>query len=679
MIFRIADTFVDSLAKLDRNDQQAVKSAAFDLQLDPTDADQRLHRLEEAADPFFFTSRVHDFLRLIVYRRDADLLLLLVDGHEAARNWAKNRKIATHPVTGAAQLRVIRSTVEERSLYTSTPEPAVKPYLPLPFDGVPEMDLLAIGVPDDWIADVRAANQENILQLAPYLPGEATEGLLDLAAGVPPEKTATVDHPGDPFDHPDARRRFVTMNDAAALERALAFPWDKWTVFLHPAQQRLVERKYRGPARIAGSAGTGKTVVALHRAVHLARTHPDSRVLLTTFSDTLAADLEIRLQRLAGNEPKIIRRLAVHAIDAIAERLHADRHGPPALVADETVRGLLDEAAIALDDHRFNRRFLWREWNDVVDFWQVRDWQTYRRTPRPGRKSPLDGQRRALLWPIFQRVRHRLEERGLCTRADLLHRLTAGLAGENRPLFDFIIADESQDLGVPALRFLAALAGPREEALFFTGDLGQRIFQQPFSWRALGIDIRGRSRVLRLNYRTSRQIRRRADRLLPAAVSDVDGQRESRLGVQSIFDGPEPEIHSFPDMSAECAAVADWLSHRLREGFPAAEMALFVRSSTETGRAQAVIRTIGGSARDLAILTMPAAKGLEFRAVVVMACDEAVLPPAARIETAADEADLDEILDSERHLLYVACTRARDHLLITGVEPVSELLADFAT
>jgi superfamily I DNA/RNA helicase len=247
--------------------------------------------------------------------------------------------------------------------------------------------------------------------------------------------------------------------------------------------------------------------------------------------------------------------------------------------------------------------------------------------------------------------------------------------------------DEAQDVSVAQLRFVAALSNGRPDALFFAGDLGQRIFQLPFSWKSLGVDIRGRSGTLRINYRTSHQIRVQADRLLGTQVSDVDGNTEERRGTISVFNGPDPLLRILDSPEEESAVVGRWLAERAAEGMTPGEMSVFVRSAVELPRARAAAEAAGlpttlldddvKTVRDrVSVGTMPLSKGLEFRAVAVMACDDEVVPLQARIEAVTDEGDLEEVYDTERHLLYVACTRARDHLLITGVNPASEFLDD---
>jgi superfamily I DNA/RNA helicase len=304
-----------------------------------------------------------------------------------------------------------------------------------------------------------------------------------------------------------------------------------------------------------------------------------------------------------------------------------------------------------------------------------------------GRKTRLPEPQRAKLWAIFDRVRAQLDERGLITYAGLFSRLAVQIAESNQPPFDFVVVDEAQDVSVAQLRFLAALGANQPNGLFFAGDLGQRIFQQPFSWKALGVDVRGRSNTLRINYRTSHQIRMQADLLLGPEVSDVDGVTEERGDTISVFNGPPPAIQILDSLQEETEAVSAWLSARGGEGVAPHEMGVFVRSEAELDRAKAAVADAGLEFKildenvettigHLSISTMHLAKGLEFRAVVAMACDDEIIPLQERIEAVADDADLEEVYNTERHLLYVACTRARDHLLVTSVAPASEFLDD---
>ena len=693
MEFRIADTFTDSLARLTGDEQKAVKTTAFDLQLNPANPGMSFHKLDKAKDKNFWSVRVGSDIRLIVHRSDESLLLCYVGHHDKAYDWAERRKLETHPKTGAAQLVEIRETVKEIvvPVYVQTETaappkspPEVKPLLA----ERPDDELLGYGVPAEWLNDVKAATEDTLLGVADHLPAEAAEALLELATGGKPRVPRPAAPSATPFEHPDALRRFRVMANVQELERALDFPWEKWTVFLHPDQREMIERDYAGPARVSGSAGTGKTIVALHRAAHLARTHPNGRVLLTTFSDTLANALRTKLRRLLSNEPRLAERIDVYSLNAIGVRLYKAHVGPATIADRRVVSDLVREGAKAVGGHKFGQHFLLTEWDQVVDAWQLADWDAYRDVVRLGRKARLPEAQRKVLWSIFEHVRAGLQSRRLITYAELFTSLAAAISKIKKVTFDFAVVDEAQDVSVAHVRFLAALGDGRPNALFFAGDLGQRIFQQPFSWKALGVDIRGRSRTLRVNYRTSHQIRTQADRLLGPVVIDVDGNSDERSDTVSVFNGPPPTIQTLKSEDEEIKAVADWIAGHSKAGVMPHEFGLFVRSTNQLSRAQAAAKkadiafkvldkNVETTSGYLSIGTMHLAKGLEFRAVAVMACDDEIVPLQERIETVGDDADLQEVYDTERHLLYVACTRARDHLLVTGVVPVSEFLDDF--
>jgi superfamily I DNA/RNA helicase len=480
---------------------------------------------------------------------------------------------------------------------------------------------------------------------------------------------------------------FGSLN-AEDLQRALDYPWEKWAVFLHPSQRTVVEQSFSGPARVAGSAGTGKTVVALHRAARLAQGGPQARVLLTTFSHPLANALERKLKILIGEGSSVVPRLVVTPFRGVAEELYQlafgrRPHAPP----DELVRSTLAKVAQEQGVTEFTARFLYSEWTYVVDAWQLDSAETYANVPRLGRKNRMGAKQRARLWPVFAATRKVINDRGFHTWAQIFAEVTAHYSKRVDKPFKHIVVDEAQDLGVPELRLLSALAPSGRDALFFAGDLGQRIFQQPFSWTALGIDVRGRSQTLKVNYRTSHQIRQTADRLLPRVVRDVDGLEEERLGTVSVFNGPDPMIATHADAKAEIAAIMQWISQAVADGVSPSEIGIFVRTRNLLDRARAAVTGAGYDALELSergddpagrvsIGTMHLAKGLEFKAVAVMACDEEVLPLQSRIESVADEVELDDVYETERQLFYVACTRARDRLSVSGVSPGSDFLSD---
>lgn len=699
MQFRIADSFTKALGRLTAQEQSAAKITVFDLQQNPSAPGLQFHRIDKSKDPNFWSIRSNRDIRVVVHKTDASFLICYVDHHDNAYKWAERRRIETHPKTGAAQIVEVRERVEEieRPIY-STPEPQEAAVgeiergstQSLLFPNLSEGDLLGVGVPQDWVADVLHSTEDGFFEITDHIPAEAAEALIDYAVTgklrAPEQGVATE----SPFDHPDAQRRFRIMEDVEELTRALEYPWDQWAVFLHPSQRRVVEQEFNGPARVSGSAGTGKTVVALHRAASILKHNDRARILLTTFSSPLANALEHKLQMLTGKSHADGSQMTILPFEGVAHDLFTLAFGhTPRAASEAQVRAALETASQELDQDAFTTRFLVSEWNTVVDAWQIDSLDSYRDVPRLGRKNRLGSKQRELVWPIFVRARELLEAQGVSSWPVIFQKVAAHYADRDHKPFTHIIVDEAQDLGVPELRMLAAIADKSPGALFFAGDLGQRIFQEPFSWKTLGVDVRGRSHTLKVNNRTSHQIRQTADKLLPSIVRDVDGNEEDRRGTVSVFNGPDPEVRTFGDSEQERQEVVHWINKAIGEGIEPDEIGIFVRSTNELSRARAVVKETGETPLELSdrvedrigrisIGTMHLAKGLEFKAVVVMACDDDVLPLQERIETVVDEPELDEVYETERHLFYVACTRARDRLLATGVDPASEFFADIS-
>jgi superfamily I DNA/RNA helicase/mRNA-degrading endonuclease RelE of RelBE toxin-antitoxin system len=692
MNFLIADTFTDSLARLPNDAQKQVKITAFDLQTNPDAPGLSFHKLDRAKDKNFWSVRVSGDLRIIVHRTGENLLVCYAGHHDKAYEWAERRKLETHPVTGAAQLVEIRERVEEivipvfanGSILDAKPAKGK-----LLFADVSDDILLSYGVPEEWFDDVRKADEDSLLALIDHLPAEAMEALLEAACGNVPVFCGIPSADTTPFEHPDAKRRFRIINNREELASAMELPWEQWIVFLHPDQEELVTRHYSGPARVSGSAGTGKTVAALHRAVYLAKTNPESRVLLTTFSDVLAKNLLYKRNQLLRQEhdSKLAERIDVLSLESSAKRLYELRIGKPNMISKNEIRRLIDSAFTKTGENKFKKRFLYSEWEQVIDAWQIENWEAYRDVARLGRKTRLPENQRKILWSIFEQVNEKIKFAGLLTESSLFARLADHFAASDKLPFDYIVVDEAQDVGVQQLRFLSALAGNRENSLFFAGDLGQRIFQQPFSWKSLGVDVRGRSKTLRVNYRTSHQIRMYADRLLEKTVSDMDGNTERRDDTISVFNGPEPAIALFDDEKSEIEHVSTWIDERLKDDTLPNEIGIFVRSADEFVRAGEAARNTNTpfiilddsddvTGGHISVGSMHMAKGMEFKVVAVMACDEDILPLVSRISSIAEDSDLKEVYDTERHLFYVACTRARENLLITGVKPGSEFIED---
>ena len=675
MTLLYASTFTKALDRLTSAEQKQVKITAFDLAQDQSGNGLQLHRVEAA--PGFWTARVSQDIRIVLHKDSERTLLAWVGHHDDAYRWAERRKLVPHERTGAMQLvEVVERTEERLILVEATVQAASAPVVArCPFAALSDDDLLDVGVPRDWLDAVRSVHEASVDGLFASLPDEAAEALLDFATGgrLQDHRAVQAAAGADPFAHPDAQRRFRAVSGVEELKAALDATFAQWAVFLHPAQRAPVSRDWTGPARVSGSAGTGKTIVALHRAVHLAG-QAGAQVLLTTFSQPLAASLVAKVELMTAATPEVGARLTVQAIDQAAYDLYTRAFGQPNVVTAAQVEAAIGAAIDAGLGEGHSPAFLLEEWDELVDAWGLHDADDYAAVPRIGRRTRLGSKQRESAWAVFAFVRQRLTTHDVVTVADLYGRLTAWLEKGGRLPFSHIVVDEAQDLSVAHAKFLAAAGrAGAPDALFFTGDLGQRIFHLPFSWAKLGLDVRGRAQVLKVCYRTSHQIRQAADRLLAVELVDLDGVEESRRGTVSVFDGPDPLVRLFDDAIAERGAVAEWLRARVAEGVPAIEMALLVRGQRQLARACAVTEE---ASINVPILVMHDAKGLEFRAAAVMALDEDVLPDPERLKGIGDMADLEAAQDAERHLLYVAATRARDRLMLSGVTPGSEFLDD---
>jgi hypothetical protein len=388
--------------------------------------------------------------------------------------------------------------------------------------------------------------------------------------------------------------------------------------------------------------------------------------MLATFNENLALRLAEKVPLIAN--PTVSKRIEVVALQAAIAEQYRAQFGGFELVTDHELKQLLQATA---DKHGnpVDRDFLFDEWSLIIDAWNVQSADEYRDLPRLGRKVRMAASRKDELWRVFQAVRSGLTALNKKTSAQLAHELRQ----DGTWPYTNVLVDESQDISVPELLLLGEKLGNTQNGLFFAGDIGQRIFRAPFPWSATQVEVRGRSRSLKVNYRTSHQIRMGSETLLPETLVEADGAEESRLGVTSVFEGPLPKVKSFDDREAEMQGVSNWIRELFDLGVAEDEIAILVRTHHLCTDLSSSWLT---NFPQINWLLMHAAKGSEFQAVAVLALDDAVLPDETRLLSAKDESQLDEVMSTERHLLYVAATRARDYLWISGVDPVSEFVTD---
>ena len=682
----LAQDFLVNLATLTSAVQGKVLKWALRFQSDPTSNGINYEPIHGSRDKNLKSVRIDQDWRGIVFKPPAGdvYVLMYVDRHDAAYNWAEGRRIAVNPTTGALQVFAVESLVEpalEQARYTqahpaeevpaSTPADPVKAVAPI-FSSLSDQELLAIGTPQELLVQVRSIQSEAELDaLQSYLPVEAYEGLFLIAAGdsvsdVLTARETRIDKPVDIEDFAaaietaESQARFVVVADEETMVAMLNAPLAQWRVFLHPTQRKLAQGDRSGPMRVLGGAGTGKTVLAMHRAKWLAeqRATAEKKVFFTTFTRNLAADIEENLETLCS--PAVMQKIEVKNLDAWVNgflRRHKYEHR---IVYNRKQDEAADawQSALTLQDASLalSAAFYEEELERVVLAQGVSTRDEYRLARRTGRGTVLTRGKRDAIWPVFEEYRAQLASRKL-KEVDDAYRDAAGLLEDKLQGYSSIIVDETQDFGPQALRLLRAMVPREPNDLFFVGDGHQRIYtRNRASMSASGIDIRGRGRKLYLNYRTTEEIRRLAVATLEGCdVDDLDEGSDEVKRYKSLSHGAAPKTLDFQHLEEALASLPTLLTASLTEGrsvcviVPTKHDASAVHGSLKAGKVLATI--LGPDERDhpdskaVRIATMHRAKGLEFDEVVL-------LIPRNWIDVRSGA-------DNSQRLKYVALTRAK--------------------
>ncbi len=696
----ISSDFLTAYAQVPRAQQRKVREFVTRFQMDPTAASINYEPIHRVRDARVRTVRIDLAYRAVVlHPEQGDVYLLAwVDHHDEAMAWARNKVFEVNPVTGA--LQVIDAVAVERLAAPETPAREERPAEDYgPFETFSDADLLRTGLPQPLLPAVRALPSAEALDaMQPYLPEEAFEALYWIAhlgysvdqalAEVqrPPTEAAIDLHDLDQaLAHPDSQRRFVVVERADELMEILNAPLERWRVFLHPSQARLVQRHFNGPARVLGGAGTGKTVVAMHRARHLARevfTASTDRVLFTTFTRNLARNIRANLETLCG--PEIERIEVVHLHSWAASFLAAQKIRLEIAGEDELSR-CWQNALAAAGDGAWTPSFIREEWQEVVQAQGISEQAEYLRALRAGRHTQLSRPQRAALWAIFAEYRRNLAALGKVEWTDLIRETRLYLANQRTALpYRAIVVDETQDMHPEELRLLRQMvpAGPND--LFLVGDAHQRIYGRPVVLSRFGIEVRGRASKLRINYRTTEEIRNWSVAVLTGqAVDDLDGGLDTHADYRSLMHGLAPTVRQFATLEEEQDFLAGEIN-ALREIVPLETVCLVARTHRQLlddyipalQRAgipylylHADTPEYAGSGVRLA--TMHRVKGLEFWHVLIAGVNEGVVPLLA----GQDEDGSAEAVLRERCLLHVASSRARETVVITSHGVPSHLIA----
>jgi superfamily I DNA/RNA helicase len=560
--------------------------------------------------------------------------------------------------------------------------------------------LLSIGVPEPLLPSVRSLHNEAELdRLRPHIPSEACDGLFGLAPGLSMDEIREeLAHTTSQAErasrqaiakqedqdlqvallHPDSQRRFHIVEDLRDLMEMLNAPLQKWRVFLHPSQRRLVDHRFRGPARVLGGAGTGKTVVLMHRARELAKNAKgDEKILVTTFTRNLALAIQDNLKTICADE---LARIDVMSVDALASRILTSRGIQFKVASREEIDDCWNSAVAAAGELALPIGFYREEWDRVVQAQGIEDRTGYLLAPRIGRGTRLNRAMRAKVWDVFEEYQTELRSRGLLEWIAVARQARMFMEEEQSTApYRSALVDESQDLHPEQWRLLRALIPEGENDLFLVGDAHQRIYARKIVLSRVGINVRGRSRTLRINYRTTDEIRKWAvGALAGKAVDDLDGEQVDERGYRSLFHGEVPVVRVFKTEREEMDFVIATIRERLKTDPPQSICVvartrrqlidLYIPAIEKTGISAILLdgRNSDSDGESVRVATMHRVKGLEFQSVLIVGVSNTFLPLSVAVEVGDDLEVADEALMRERALLYVAASRARDFLAVSA-------------
>lgn len=702
-------------------EQRAIERFVTKFMENPRSPGLNYEKINNAAETSYRSLRVTQDLRAIVQKPERGNVFVLqwIDRHDAAYAWAERTRSRINTHTG--QIQVWETIVDNDEIASAqndsqarTQHAVVSPERPaLPLLALSEAQYLQIGVPEEMLGHVMDVRTESELsRLRRHLPVEVFEALEALSLGFAWNEVletygADPEEPIDPDDfeaalhRPHSQRRFHLFEDDEELRRMLDAPLETWRIYLHPSQRKAVEWDVNGPISVRGGAGTGKTVAAMHRAKWLITqkfTGVSDRIFVTTYTKNLAADIETSLDALC--EPAERKRIEVQNLDGWLLQFLRANGEMRALVFPSMHRGPLDEIWKEADAllpkgvvKGYNRNFYREEWQRVILPYNITTEEAYVAADRRGRGTPLQQAHRRAMWPVFQYVYDALATRQCMTMEQAAYAAVEILSAEKSPPYQAVVVDEAQDFGPEMLRLLRHLAPHQPNDMFLVGDAHQRIYARPTSYASCGIEVRGRSARLRINYRTTDEIRAFATSVLrDTTVDDLDGGKDDLSGYRSLFGGVEPAFYGAESFDEEIAYIASYIEGlETQESAPISlgEMCLLFRTSAQLQRYQDALAFEGywcealtgenspaGTADGpLYLATMHRAKGLGFKAVIIAGATKKAIPLPHAMRSAVDPMERAQSLDVERALFHVACTRAARRLLVTWHGAPSEFLA----
>lgn len=690
----ISSDFLTAFARLPRQVQGKVTEFVNKFRNDPLSPGINYEKLNAGIDKKIYSVRIDDTYRGIVVRQQETgvYLLLWVDHHDEAYQWASRKRCDVNPKTGAIQVYDVQTIVEK--------VPALQ-QVGL-FASAKDDDLLKLGVPEMQLDLVRSfVNKDDFYKAESAMPHDAYEHLSWLAEGFPMNEVLELiaeeqssgtsgDNLAAALDVPTTLKSFVIVEGEDELRRIMAEPLEKWRVFLHPTQRKIVQKEYSGAARVLGGAGTGKTVVAMHRAKHLAsKCTGQQRILMTTFTANLAADIKENLRKICTLEE--LRKIDVIHLDAWVNQFLRESGFTAQIGYDDVINPLWEKAILLANNALpFETSFYVEEWNRIVIAQEALSLEKYVKASRNGRGTRLDRKKRMQVWQVFENYQNLMKENQIRDINTAMYESTKLLQSSGKSArYVSVIIDEGQDFSDNAYRLIRALAGDeRPNDIFIVGDSHQRIYRNHPTLSRCGINVRGRSSILKINYRTTEEIRKHAFALLNGiSFDDLDEEFDLGDKCQSLTHGEKPIIENFNNANEEVDYLLAEIKKLRDNDISLRDICVVARTKTlvddyialftKAGlRAYAIKRNkVDDRSFDgLRVATMHRVKGLEFKYVFIAAANNRIIPLASAINK-TDAVSESESITAEKCLLYVAMTRAQKGVYITSYGKKSEFLS----
>lgn len=684
----VASDFMARFAELERPVRTLVQRA-IEKFTHHTHAGLHLEKLEKSRDPRVRTIRINQFYRGVVLAPEhGDVYLLIsVLPHDEAIRYALSRRFTVNQALGVLEVRdeerleLIRPAFEHEA--STEPERL--------FAKVNDADLCRLGIDVDLIPMLRLLTRdEHLMALERLLPRAQYDALFALASGMSPDEAwaevsqlLAEEQPPSDIDATDlvaamerSPDQILFVTGPTELEQLLRHPFANWRVFLHPTQRRIAYRdSYSGPVQVSGGAGTGKTVTALHRARYLAE-HGRGRVLFTTFSKTLASTLQDQLAQLV-EDSETRSRIDVVNVDRLANQIVTDRFGRRPRIVGDTERHAYWSNATAQAGSTRGVTFLDREWEQVILAQQIESEADYLACIRSGRGAGLSGPERSRTWQAVEHFTRQLRNDGYWTHLQIAAEAARLLLVDGTDRYQHVIVDEAQDLHPAQWRMLRALAPAGTDDLFVVGDPNQRIYDNRVTLASVGVSVRGRSRRLKMSYRTTQEILSWSVGLLGLVPATAfDGGVESLAGYRAALHGKRPTVRGFANRAQEHEGLVDQVQAWLAAGIEPHAIGVAARTGYLADEAMAALRHEGiptarlateqGDQDAVRVGSMHRMKGLEFRCVAVVGVSSDSVPATGAVTAVTEDLVAHgHDLQRERCLLFVACTRARDSLYVS--------------